>query len=255
MKKFTVLTQSYHQEDFLVILLKSFEKFKPKDFDIEYVVVEGSDDVSYKEKVCNISPNIKWFNNVESDTNNPINGASTANGLNIEFGKQFIESEWTFVCHNDIAVTSKNFFNIFQNLTQKYDLISMCKDNIRIGACHISGLFVKTNILKQVDCMPFLPELDVGDNLTVFCRDNELNYISLPNTHNDPGLWDNLSGKWSDIGKDAGVDRCVVDNEVIFTHLGRGTPKFLKSYFKEGKVTYEGWKLLHSEYLSEDNTQ
>ena len=126
MKKFTVLTQSYHQEDFLVILLKSFEKFKPKDFDIEYVVVEGSDDVSYKEKVCNISPNIKWFNNVESDTNNPINGASTANGLNIEFGKQFIESEWTFVCHNDIAVTSKNFFNILiRDVVHKLKLVHL----------------------------------------------------------------------------------------------------------------------------------
>ena len=40
-----------------------------------------------------------------------------------------------------------------------------------------------------------------------------------------------------------------VNDEVIFAHLGRGTPKFLNSYFKNGKVSFSGWEKIHRQYL------
>ena len=245
MKKVTVLTQSYHQPELLEILVKSFEKHKIEDLNVSYVIVEGSSDTSYADRIKSLSDNIVWFNNESADEKNPVGGASTANGKNIEFGKKFIESEWTFVCHNDVAVTSQNFYKTFLKLSKDYDLISMCKDNERVNACHISGLFVKTELLQKVDCMPALPALDVGDRLTEYCRENNLNYVSLPNSHNDKAVLQSISGIWRDLGDDCGIDRCIVDDEVIFTHLGRGTPKSLNAYSKQGKITYQGWLDLH----------
>jgi len=94
-----------------------------------------------------------------------------------------------------------------------------------------------------------LPEIDVGDTLTVYCRDNDLSYTSIPNSHNDPELWNQMQGIWHDVGRDCGVDRCFYDGEVIFAHLGRGIPKSLNAYYKQGKITYLGWQNIHQEYL------
>lgn len=251
-KKLTVLTQTYHQEHLTRILVSSFEEHKPDGLEIEYVVVEGSDDTSYKDKVTSISENVKWYNNTGGEVNDPVTGASTANALNLEYGKTKVSSEWVFVCHNDVAVQSENFFHVLFEHSKKYDLISCCKDNNRIEACHISGLLVKNEILQITDCMHKLPGIDVGDNLTVYCRENDLPYTSLPNTHNDPSLWDDLSGTWKEVGKNCGIDRCIVNNEVIFCHLGRGTPKSLNRYTKSGKITYGGWCKLHEKYLGND---
>lgn len=241
----TVLTQSYHQPELLEILVKSFEKHKIDDVNISYVIVEGSSESSYYDRIKNLSKRIYWYNNPQADEKNPIEGASKANGKNLEFGKRFVDTEWTFVCHNDVAVTSNKFFKMFMNLSSEYEMISMCKDNIRIGACHISGLFVKTDILKKVDCMPRLPELDVGDGLTLYFRENNLKYVNLPNTQNDKSVFPTLTGVWKELGENCGIDRCAIDGEVIFTHLGRGTPKSLNSYTKQGKISYQGWINLH----------
>jgi hypothetical protein len=245
MEKITVLTQSYHQPELLKILVNSFERYKTPDVEIFYVIVEGSADTSYAEDIKKLSKNILWLNNESADEKNPIGGASTANGKNIEFGKKFIKTDWVFVCHNDVAVTSKNFFNVFLHYSKVYDLISMCRDNGRINACHISGLFVKNDLLQKVDCMPDLPALDVGDRLTLHCREKEIRYISLPNSHNDKSVLNDVIGVWNKLGPECGVDRCVIDNEVIFTHLGRGTPKSLDAYSKQGKISYSEWVKLH----------
>lgn len=242
----TVLLQSYHQEELTTIAVKSFEKHKPKDLLIKYIVVEGSDDTNYKDNIMKISDNISWYNNIAADNNNPIAGASTANGLNIEFGKKFIETDWVFVCHNDVSVESKKFFEVLREESKNFSLISCCRDNGRIEACHISGLLVKNKILQEVDCMPLLPELDVGDRLTLYCRQNNLKYKSLPNTHNNPKLVETIKNEfWRNAGENCGVDRCVIDGDVIFCHLGRGTPKFLNAYRKQGKILHSDWCRIH----------
>ena len=243
--KLTILTQSYHQRDLLEILINSFEKYKIEDVELSYIIVEGSSDESYSNEIKNLSPTVRWFNHEKADEKNPVDGASIANGKNIEFGKKFIDTDWVFVCHNDVAVTSKNFFEIFLKLSSQYHLISTCRDNIRMKACHISGLFVKNDILQKVDCMPALPELDVGDRLTEYCIKNNINFLSLPNTHNDPSILKNVKGLWYELGENCGVDRCVVNDEVIFVHLGRGTPKSLNAYTKSGKISYQGWLKIH----------
>jgi len=248
--EFTVLTQSYHQPELVEILIRSFEKYKPIDFKVKYIVIEGSNDTSYKERILNLANNIQWYNNSSADRNNPIMGASTANGENLEFGKKYIDTDFAFVCHNDVAVLSSNFYKVFQEYSKKYDLISACKDNGRINACHISGLFIKNEILQNVNCMPLLPRLDVGDTLTLFCIENNINYISLPNTHNNPEIIKDINN-WRQLDVDCGIDMCIVDKEIIFMHLGRGTPKRLNAYTKSGKISYNGWQEIHKNLLNE----
>ena len=252
-KKLHVITQTYKQKNLTKIAIKSFEKFKPKGLEINYIVVEGSSDVSYKKEIEEINKNVKWFNNAAAEFSDPVGRASTANGMNIEFAKSKVsklsEDEWIFVCHNDIAVQSGNFFKVLFEYSKTHQLISCCRDNIRINACHISGLLVKNKILQKVDCTHDLPRIDVGDRLTEYCRENEIKYISLPNTHNSKEVFQNISGVWSDVGENCGVDRCVYENEVIFCHLGRGTPKSLNRYTKLGKITVSGWEKIHQQYL------
>ena len=256
-KKLIVLTQTYKQKNLTKIAISSVDKFKPKNTDIEYYVIEGSNDMSYKEAIVDITPGVNWFNNESADSGNPIAGASTANGLNIEYGKKQIAKKyknsnldpWVFICHNDVAVQSLKFFEYLYEYSSKYGMISCCKDNTRIEACHISGLLVKNSILQNVNCMPELPGLDVGDKLTLYCRENNIPYVSLPNTHNTPDLYEKCTGIWQQIGKNSGVDRCIINDEVIFCHLGRGTPKSLDSYYKQGKVTALGWATIHQDYL------
>ena len=239
MKNLTVLTVSYHQKELTSILIRSFEKFKPKDLNITYVVVENSADTTYKDEIEGMALNVKWFNNPEADAAS----GSVANGLGIEFGKKHIEDEYTFVCHNDVAVTCSSFFEeMFGKIDEGYKLVGVLKDNIRINAVHVSGYLTTTELLKKVDHMADLPRLDVGDRLTEYCRENEIKYHVFRNTHNTPELYEVCNEPFRSLGRDCGVDRCLnKDNKVMFIHLGRGTSKSRGTYWKSGKLSHTDW--------------
>lgn len=80
--------------------------------------------------------------------------------------------------------------------------------------------------------------LDVGDSFTSFCRQFNKQYNVLPNTHNDKQLYKQIKDNRY---KNFNVDRCVINNEVISMHLGRGTVKALNIYSDSGKVMYDDW--------------
>jgi hypothetical protein len=66
-----------------------------------------------------------------------------------------------------------------------------------------------------------VPELDVGDELTQYCRNNSINTCCFKNTYNDRGLIEKIGEKYRGLN----VDRCVNENgNVVFMHLGRGIP-------------------------------
>lgn len=117
-------------------------------------------------------------------------------------------------------------------------------DNVRIKALHISGLLVKTNITKFVSMHPVYyengeMEKDVGDNITEFCRNNNLNYYVCRNTHNDIRCVSNMKDSCF---KKINVDRALDDdNEVIYIHLGRGMEKQFGFYKKPDKVSFVDW--------------
>ena len=239
MNKLTVLTLTFHQKDLVDILIRSFEKYRPENLEITYVVVENSNDTSYKEHTESLAKNVRWFNNPDAD----VGEASTANGMGIEFGKHHVKDEWTFVCHNDVAVTDTTFFEeMFRKVEEGYELVGVVKDNSRIEAVHVSGYLTKTNLLQKVDARHNMPILDVGDRLTEYFRENDMKYHVFRNTENNHGLYEVCNEPYHSLGPSCGMDRCLNSNDkVMFIHLGRGAPKSMNKYFKPGKITYPGW--------------
>lgn len=235
MKDLSVIIPSFHSKDLTLLCLKGFEKFKPSDLNIVYIVVENSDDISYKNEVISIADNVIWINNVTKAV------GSYANAEGIIVGLEKVESEWVFLCHCDIFVTSNLFFEELSKKEEEgYKMVGTGLDLTRIHACHISGVFVTTEIARAVDMYPVggVGYMDVGDDITRYCRDEDIKYCCLENTYNsfkEDGLAD-------DRYKGFVVNRSVNSNgEVLFMHLGRGIPKTEGIYKKEGRVYFEDW--------------
>ena len=75
-EKFTVLTVSFNTPEYIKCLIKSFEKFKPVDLNIEYIVVENSE-LNFKEDLLSIVNNVTFLNNPTKE----IGSEANASGL------------------------------------------------------------------------------------------------------------------------------------------------------------------------------
>lgn len=246
-KELSIIIPSFHSRDLTLITIKGFEKFKPKNLEITYVVIENSDDTSYKKEVLCCSKNIIWINNPTKKL------GSEANAEAIEIGLKEVKTEWVFLCHCDIFVSSNLFFEeIYKKIKEEYKLIGTVLDSIRINAIHVSGYLTTKELADKVSHYPIyshgIQVLDVGDSLTAYCRDNNIKYFCFSNTFNSPELVEKIDDSY----KDFQVDRCLNDNnEVIFMHLGRGIPKTKKIYNKIGRVGIDEWKVFCNRILNE----
>lgn len=243
MKELTVLTISYRTPDMIEILIKSFEKFKPPDLKINYVVIENS------EK--------KYFENSETLTyiNNPTSKlGSYGNSIGIEIGKKNINTEWTFVCHSDVCVTNETFFSeLEEKINEGFQLVGHRYDihPERMKAYHVSGLLINTKLLQSLDSKPMLPKMDVGDIYTKHCQENNIKHFVFTNTLSDKKLFEKINEPFKSLGP-SGVDRTIdKNNNVKFLHLGRGTPKFHKSYSKAGHFNFNNWKEFCEKIINE----
>jgi hypothetical protein len=229
---------SYRSKDLTSLCIRSFEKHKG-DFNFRYIVVENSEDSSYKEDVLSLADNIIWIQNPTHYIN------SEANAIAIEKGLPYVESEYVFICHNDVVACHDNWLSFLVEKLQNedYSAAGYVLDNTRINALHISGILVPTIIAKSVSMFPVYKDgkqiLDVGDIITQHCRENELKYFYCRNTHNNESHVEDCGGLFKTLN---GVDRALdSDNNVIFLHLGRGTPKTLGTYWKANRLTIGGW--------------
>ena len=104
------------KDDLLVKnLIRSVERNKPENWDIEYIIVENTLDNSFKASVLQESDSIKYINAPHGETFNIQRGRSShGHGLAYEEGKKHATKEWTFVCHSDCFVTSREFFTEFE---------------------------------------------------------------------------------------------------------------------------------------------
>jgi len=254
MNSFSIIIISYKTKHLVDIAIRSFEKHKPKDFTLNYYVVETSNDTSYKSFVESLADNVNFISYPEAEIKqkqiDPV-GGSFANGYGIELGKEQVVDAYTFVCHSDICITSPSFFTeLKQKVDEGYQLVGMSHDATRIQAAHQSGLLINSDILRQCNTLPQLPELDVGDSLTQHCRDNNIPYFVFPCTFNKKELNDIINEPYKNFGPTCGVDRTLdSNNDVMFMHLGRGTTKQQGRYFKPGKITHDRWVSICSEVL------
>jgi len=192
-----------------------------------------------------LAKNIRWTNN------NYVIGfnesGSSQNASSIEISKEHIKDDFVFAAHCDVCVTSESFYHTLFKKIEEYELIGplfdVCEE--RIGALHVSGLFMRTELMKKVDFFPRRIDennrMDVGDAATLYCRQNNLKHLCLPNTYNYPDLAKKIV---DDNFRNFKVTRCLDDdNNVIFMHMGRGIPKTIGTYQKAGpeRVYLKDW--------------
>ena len=241
MKKINVLTVTFHTPNLIKSMIESFEKFKPEDLEITYVIVENSSDTSYKENTKKLAKNVIWINHEEGENYQSSHG----HGMAFDIGKESCKEDYTFVCHSDTCVTSQKFFlDFFNKADEGFDLVGVCYDAHpdRIQAVHCSGYLVRTEILKSTTMLPDLPKYDTTDFVTKYCRDNNIKIHTFENTYNNPDITYEINEPFRSWGPKCGVDRCVNENkEVIFMHLGRGTSKQQNVYNTPGKMNHTQW--------------
>lgn len=232
-------TLGLNSKDITIVTVKSFLKFND-GFDFKIHVVENSEETRHKNEILSLSDNINWIQN-------PINiGGSSANGLAIKRGLEDVKSDFVFMSHNDVAACHPNWMKYLYDKIKYEDhyLCGFATDPGRIHAIHIAGMLMKTELANLVDVCDFNSNgqpLDVGDNYTQYCRDNNLKYFCTPNTRGNPEEWANERCKepfrsfpWAARGLDE-------NNNVLYMHLGRGTPRTHKTQNKSEWIPVSQW--------------
>lgn len=248
----TILFPSFKCKEYAEIVIKSFEKFRPthlnfKPFSVKYVIVENSDDISYKDDILALSQNITWVQNNIDMSRFPKNVAhSFANAIGVARGLNEVNTEWVFIAHSDVCVTDSSFFiELGKKANEGNVLIGTVKDNSRIKAIHVSGYLTRTDLAKKISYLPVVALnsedknaqiiLDVGDQLDLLCRRNGYTTFCFKNTENGDDLTDEFYSSFH-------VDRCMNSSgHVMFMHLGRGTDKAMERYTKEGHILKQDW--------------
>jgi len=234
-----VIIPSFHSRELTSLCIRSLQRFCPLDIDLIFIVVENSSDVSYKDNIIGLGSNIIWVNNATTAV------GSEANAEAIEIGLTYVKCNLVFMCHCDICITSEKFLH---NMVIKYHegnrLVGTLTDTNpnRIGAIHVFGLLTDLELAKKVKYMPIYKNkvqiMDIGNELTRYCRDNKLSIYCFKNTHNNPTITESLDKKYAGFN----VVRCVDDqNNVMFMHLGRGIKKMFGTYSDLSKVSLRGW--------------
>ena len=236
MDSMTVLITSFHQRDFTLNCIKGYLKFCPEDFNLSIVVVENSDDVSYKEDVCGMGDNITWVNN-----NTPHKGAD-ALSHGVDVGMEYVKDEYVFLSHNDICITSEHFFTSLKEKAEEGNhLVGTCSDThpLRNHCIIILGCLVKSDIVRKVDLYQKpnpdgSPRFECGDRVHLYCKDNNLKHLCFDNTHNNPELVNELEEPFKSL--DYTVRTVDHYGNVIFLHFARGSEKSAGRYKKKGRL-------------------
>jgi len=237
MNSMSVVMPSFHQRDLTLNCIKSYLRFCPKDFNLKIIVVENSDDISYKGEVLSLGKNITWV------TNNTHHRGSDANANGVEVGMKYVEDEYAFLSHNDVCITSSHFFtSLVEKVLDGNELIGTCYDTnpLRHHSIIILGCLVKSSIVRKVDLYMLnrrdgSPHFEAGDRVHMYCRENNIKHLCFENTHNNAGLRETLMEPY----KSLLYTVVTVDhhNNVIFLHFSRGTVKTMGTYSKSGRLS------------------
>lgn len=216
MEDLTILIVGFRQAPLTTMAVSSFERFRPKDLKVTYVVVENSPDSSYKGTLYHPESTVRFMLNPQAPS---YKGAgSYANASAIELGKNVIETEYTFVCHSDVCVVSPQFYEALRDgVKEGYKLIG-CESRAGYESLHICGLLVHTEILKNVEVWPDMPELDVGDRLTEYAQKSDISHCCFPFNRS----------------KGVTFTACPKTGKPIFMHLGRGSLKVAQWMGEQG---------------------
>ena len=239
-----IIMPSYQDRSMANIAARSFFHFEKK-LNIRIIFVDPSGDNTkfdtgdYNNKITSISaPDIK-FNFTDE-----CGKMSHSNAYALEIGALFCKSPYVFVCHNDVLAYSENWLSYLHSKMNNYKLAAFLKDNIRIGAAHVSG-FMYDRTFYQNKNVHFWPKqkplMDVGDEFSYYLQQQNMKYFVCPCSHNDPSLLKSICKKNPELCDISG-DKCLDENgKVVYIHIGRGTVKMMGHYKKKNKTNYKEW--------------
>lgn len=187
------------------------------------------------------------------------NWGSYANAIGLEIGIRLVDplSKHVMLMHMDTCPSYPGWLSF---LTSKIvgpvraAGVRLDKSRTPDGVLHVLGYVVDYQLFRKLglDFFPNLPELDVGDKVTVKLREFGYDVFSCKNTMWSPELDGEIP--LSSPLKGLRVDRAFDDNgNVIFLHLGRGVRRSTGEH-KAG-ISLEEWLdvIYNSLFLSSTN--
>lgn len=218
----TIIIPSYNNIKLLTKCIDSFNYFCTENIKLHFIIIENTSFIEYKDNFE------KKYSRLKVIPNNTTEVGSDANASAICKGIKYCNTDLVFICHNDTLVCHENFFKeLINKINEGYKLVGFRIDESRVKAIHISGLLTYKYIVNNSQIYKN-NKMDVGDGITVFCRENNLNIFCFENTFNGFKLKTNLPVKKY---HDYSIDK---NNNIIFSHCGRGSSKKdrLTSWYK-----------------------
>jgi hypothetical protein len=191
---------------------------------------------------------------VADDPDSQLTWDSYANAIGLEIAAKLIDPQSNFLMsmHMDTMPCRTGWLSYLKSkINDKVRAAGVRMDRTRTpeGVLHVLGYVVDFQLFKklQLDYLPDLPQLDVGDKVTVRLREEGYDVFACPNTLWDPALAEKIPA--SSPLRDFRVDRAFDDEgNVIFLHLGRGVRKSIGVHIR-GTLADEWVKIAYEHLL------
>lgn len=173
------------------------------------------------------------------------NWGSYANAIGLEIGMRLIDPDCKYLLtmHMDTMACHPDWLKVFQSmLNDRVRAAGVCMEHLRHpdGVLHVLGLLADFQKMKElkVDFFPDLPQVDVGDKVTLIFREAGLEVKECRNTYKMAEVVECLSD--DSPFRQFNVMRVLDDKDrVIFMHLGRGIRKSDNTYVGETAAAEE----------------
>jgi hypothetical protein len=167
----------------------------------------------------------------EADPEGQLTWDSYSNAIGLEAAVRLIspESQYLMALHMDTMPCRRGWLTYLKSrIKDEVRAAGVRMDRTRTpeGILHVLGYIVDFQLFKrlQLDFLPDLPALDVGDKVTRRLREEGYEVFACPNTLWEPDLAAQIPV--SSPLREFRVDRAFDDDgHVIFLHLGRGVRK------------------------------
>jgi hypothetical protein len=162
---------------------------------------------------------------------NQTRWGSYANAVGLELALRLIPTDTTHIMtlHMDTMACHPGWLAYLRSkLGPVTPAAGVCAEHLRCpeGVLHVLGMLIDYQVYRaqEMDLMPALPAMDVGDQVTHAIRRAGMNVFVCANTYEQPDLVARIAtgSPWRNLD----VVRVFDDSgNVIFAHLGRGIPK------------------------------
>jgi hypothetical protein len=179
---------------------------------------------------------------------------SYANAIGLEIGAGLIDPATQLIMslHMDTMPCRRTWLSYLKSqIKDNVAAAGVRLDKTRVpeGVLHVLGYLVDFQIFQRLNLnfFPDLPNLDVGDAVTVELRERGYQVFACPNTLWEPDLVSRIPD--SSPLKHIAVDRALDDaGNVIFLHLGRGVRKSIGNH--QTGTSVEAWADLARKLMS-----